>query len=175
MKPTRRLLPLAALCLFAAVPAASAQEQGSLSLGLVKPEDIDSTLWVTANYRFKLGRRVVLEPEAGIWKQTFEADPLGASLRDLNFGANLLYVSPRRDTQLWGGAGLGAHLIKGFGGLGSESESDTRLGLHLLGGLDHRLADEWDVYGALRYDVVTLEGDQSLHQFKLYAGVRYRF
>jgi opacity protein-like surface antigen len=174
-----RGLALAALVLLAAAPL-QAQDQGSLSLGLgiVKPEDIDSTLYVTANYRFKLTGSLVLEPEVGIWEKSEGEGDVEISLRDLNFGANLLYVSDMKKTKLWGGAGLGAHLIKGtlgIGGLGSESESDTRLGLHLLGGVDYEMGKTVDLYGAVRYDLVSLEGDANLNQAKLYAGVRYRF
>lgn len=174
-----RTLALGGLALMATAPV-QAQDQGSLSLGLgiVKPEDIDSTLWVTANYRFKLTGNLVLEPEAGIWKKTEGEGDLEISLRDLNVGANLLYVSQMRKTSLWGGAGLGAHILKGtlaLGGLGSESESETKLGVHLLGGLDYGLQDSLDLYGAVRYDLVSLEGDSNLNQAKFYAGLRYRF
>ena len=179
MKSCLRALAFAALVFMAALPL-HAQEQGSLSLGLgiVSPSDIDSTLWVTANYRFNLTNSLVLEPEVGIWKKDEGEGDVEVSLRDLNFGANLLYVSRMTKAKLWGGAGLGAHLIKGtlgIAGAGSAEESDTRLGFHILGGVDYEIASSADLYGAVRYDLVSLEGDESLNQAKFYAGVRWRF
>ena len=177
-----RMLALGTLAFLATTPA-GAQEQGALGFGLgfVKPEDIDSTLWVTANYRFRLTDRLVLEPEVGVWKKTEgDEDVAEVSLRDLNFGANVLYVAQSGgQTKLWGGAGLGAHILKGElllgGAIGSESDSETKLGIHLLAGADHRLQDSLDLFGSLRYDLVSLEGDSNLNQLKFYAGLRWRF
>src|SRR5262249_13332976 len=57
---------------------ALAHEQGSLGVGvgIVKPEDSDSTVWFTANFRIPVGEHLALEPEGGYWKKTNQT-PVG--------------------------------------------------------------------------------------------------
>ena len=87
----RRHLIIAA-AVFAAVlasPFAQAQEQAALSLGagLVDPVDVPSTFWITANYRFRIADRLLLEPEVGYWKKGDEIlDGVDVSVEDLDFG-----------------------------------------------------------------------------------------
>jgi opacity protein-like surface antigen len=157
-------------------PLAHAQEQASLGLGvgLVKPSDVDSTFWVTANYRFRLGDRLWLEPEAGYWKKGDDVPGVDVSIEDLNFGLNAILAMPSGGLEPWIGAGLGLHLVKGVVGVDGVGfdfdETETKLGLHLLGGLDFGLTDAFDLFAALRYDIVS-----DLNQFKAYGGLRYKF
>ena len=149
-------------------PAAHAQDQASLGfgLGIVKPSDIDSTLFVTANYRFRIGDRLMLEPEVGYWKKG--EDPF--KVDDLNLGVSAILRFPDRSLTPWVGGGLGLHMIDGV-----AADTETKLGFQVLGGLDYRLTDVLDLFGSARYDLVGLEGEGDLNQFKVYGGLRYRF
>ncbi|HVR70414.1 MAG TPA: outer membrane beta-barrel protein [Vicinamibacteria bacterium] len=170
----RPLSTLTFTLVLCAAPLAQAQEQASLGLGvgLVKPSDVDSTFWVTANYRFRLGDRLWLEPEAGYWKKGDDVPGLDVSIEDLNFGLNAILAMPGGGIEPWVGAGVGLHLVKGVLGVGGfdSGETETKLGIHLLGGLDFGLADSFDLFAALRYDIVS-----DLGQFKAYGGLRYKF
>lgn len=179
MKCAVMLLAIVSAVGLASAPV-QAGEQGSLGIGIgiVKPKDIDSTLWFTANFRIKVTNHLVIEPEAGIWKKTEKAFGVEASLQDLSFGGNVLLVSGGDPLKIWGGGGLGAHLIKGtlgIGGLGSASETETKLGIHLLGGVDYKVSNTLDLYGAGRYDIVDLGDDDNLNELKFYGGLRFKF
>ena len=171
---------LALVVLFSS--SAGAQDQASLSLGAgyVAPSDIDSTFWVTANYRFRIANRVLLEPEVGYWEKDADVPGADVSIEDLNFGVNGIFeLGSAGGTGLrpWAGAGLGLHLVRGVVDLDDDGddeegfdETDTELGIHLLGGLDFGLSESFDLYAAVRYDFVS-----DLNQFKAYGGIRYRF
>jgi hypothetical protein len=167
--------------LFSLSSSAGAQDQASLSLGAgyVAPSDLDSTFWVTANYRFRIANRFLLEPEVGYWKKGDDEPGVDVSIEDLHFGVNGIFeLGSAGGTGLrpWAGAGLGLHLVKGvvdfddFDDDGAFDETDTELGIHLLGGLDFGLSESFDLYAAIRYDFVS-----DLNQFKAYGGLRYRF
>jgi outer membrane protein with beta-barrel domain len=180
---TRHLIiATALLAAFLVPPTAYAQEQASLSLGagLVDPEGVGSTLWITANYRFRIADRLLLEPEVGYWKKG--EDILGGdvdvSVEDLDFGLNAVYALADSDAGVvpWIGAGLGLHLVKGIVDFDdddiddSASDTDSEIGIHLLGGADFVMSDAFALYAAARFDIVS-----DLNQFKVYGGVRYRF
>lgn len=178
---TRHLTTACALVALLAAADARAQEQASLSLGAgyVAPNDVDSTFWVTANYRFRITDRVLLEPEVGYWKKGDDAPSVDVSIEDLNFGVNgILELGGGGGTGLrpWVGAGLGLHRLKGVVDLDDDDdgdafdETDTELAIHLLGGADFGLTDTFDLYAAARFDLVS-----DINQFKVYGGIRYRF
>ena len=165
-----------------AVPA-HAQDQASLSLGAgyVAPNDVDSTFWVTANYRFRVANRILLEPEVGYWEKGDDVPGVDVSIEDLNFGVNGIYELTGvggEGFRPWLGAGVGLHRLKGVVDLDLDGddddddfdETDTELGVHLLGGADFGLSDTFDLYVAARFDIVS-----DINQFKVYGGVRYRF
>ena len=157
-------------------PGARAQEQAALSLGagLVDPEDVGSSFWITANYRFRIADHLLLEPEVGYWKKGEDVFGGDVSLEDLQFGLNAIYMLGRgTGIRPWAGAGLGLHLLKGVVGFddsGDFDDTESKLGIHLLGGADFVMSDAAALYAAARFDIVS-----DLNQFKLYGGVRYRF
>ena len=169
---------LALVVLFSS--SAGAQDQASLSLGAgyVAPSDIDSTFWITANYRFRIANRFLLEPEVGYWEKGDDGTDFDVSVEDLNFGVNGIFElgsAGGSGLRPWVGAGLGLHLIEGVADFDEDGDddaggTDTELGIHLLSGLDFGLSESFDLYAAARYDFVS-----DLNQFKLYGGVRYRF
>jgi opacity protein-like surface antigen len=176
----RYRLTLATLAaLLFATPLAHAQEQASLGLGaglVDKRGDVGSTFWVTANYRFRLGDRLWLEPEVGYWEKNDSRPGVDFSVEDLNFGANAILElggSGTGELQPWVGAGLGLHRVKGVADVGEVElgETQSKLGIHLLGGLDFGLTDSFDLFAALRYDIVS----DRWSQLKAYGGLRYKF
>ncbi len=180
----RLILAGAALLALAALPARSTTaDDTSLGLGIgrVKPEVESSSLgnatWYTGNLRLKVSRYLALEPEVGYWKRTETVLGVESSLEDLNFGGSGLLILPTSRVELWAGAGAGGHRIKGkLAGFGaSVSETQTKFGWHVLGGIDLKLSDHAAVFGAGRYDKI--KGDESksesdLDETKFYAGLR---
>ena len=179
MKRSLLLGAAAATFVLLAPPAARAQTSLGLGLGIVDPEDVDTTLWTTINLRLPLGRRLFLEPEVGFWKSSEEFGNSEASLQDLNLGGNvILDLGGSGDLSFWLGAGLGAHVLKAEVEIGDtevESESDTKLGIHLLGGFDYDLDRDLGLFAAARYDIVDTDGEDNFNQAKVYGGLRVRF
>jgi len=187
MKPVvflGRIGALAALVTLASGLAAAQDEGAGLGLGAgaVRPdvgsESLRSTAWFTGNLRLKVSRYVAVEPEAGYWKRTETVAGVELSLEDLNFGGSALIIIPADRVEIWGGAGGGGHRLKGTlaPGLGlSASESRTKFGWHLLGGIDIKLSDHAAVFGAGRYDRIkgdAAQDERDLDLTKLYGGLR---
>jgi opacity protein-like surface antigen len=173
---------VAALLPLGAVPALAAEPPSSLGIGLgaVDPEGVETTLWLTANYRFHLSRRFALEPEVGYWKKSEQALGITGSVKDLNFGITALGVfEASRRVDLFVGAGAGIHNITGdigIAGQGSVSDSITRMGTHVLGGVDLAASNSLRVFLNVRHDLVLVEDDEpELDQTKFYGGFRFRF
>jgi hypothetical protein len=173
MKQLMLTLALAA-AVVVAVPAHAADEATGTSIGIgvgiVEPEDIESTIWVTANVRLPIADKIVVEPEVGYWKKSEEAFGVSADLEDLNFGANALYLGNSGALDFGAGAGVGLHMIKGgIGVLGvEESETESKIGFHLLGTVGYDLSEKLQVFANARYDLVS-----DFNQMKLYAGIRF--
>ena len=153
-------------------------ENGSLGLGVgvVKTEVVPDSVYLTGNFRLPLVSYLVLEPEVGYWKKDYNVAGLVVSAEDLTYGGNALLVIPVHPISIWGGAGLGAHRFKGslgVPGLVTVSDTETKLGVHLLGGLDISLSPKLAVFGAGRYDIVhtDINGD-NIHETKFYGGLR---
>jgi len=174
----KRVAALALLGLLLGVAQARAEGPSvGLGAGVVSTEVTSSTTFVTGNLRLPLVPFLVLEPEVGYWKKDYSFLGASVSAEDLSFGANALAVVPVHPFSIWGGAGLGAHELKGtfnVPGLGSGSGSATQLGIHILGGLDFDLAPHIKIFGAGRYDIIQ-ENPRSdnIHETKFYGGVRF--
>jgi hypothetical protein len=168
------IIPLLATAALAAPSPAAAASRPALGLGLgvVDPEDRDATLWSTINLRFPLGRRLIIEPEVGFWKNGEDFPGGEISEQDLNLGLNLLVDLGGDDLTFWVGAGVGAHFFETeveVGDVEVDSETDTEFGLHLLGGIDYVLDGYLGLFAAVRYDIVEID------QAKVYGGLRVRF
>jgi hypothetical protein len=171
----RRTLPaalLAVACL--AAPAWSQDNSVGLGVGFVDPEAVDGTLWFTGNVNIKVANQLVVQPELGYWSKTEKIPALvEASVKDFNVGANLLFVPVTTSALDVGiGAGVGAHFLKGEVGVAdvfSESESETKFGVHLLGTVGYKVTGGFQVFAALRFDLVS-----DINQFKVYGGVRFK-
>ena len=169
---TWKVFCLVGLGLLVAAPAAAQSGFGfGVGVGVVKPEDVDSTFYLNAHLRYHLTDALALEPEFGYWTKTQGLEGLiEASVSDTSVGGNLIFVLPSSPLGFFVGAGLGAHILKGelniLGITGSDSE--TKLGVHLLGGLEYALSETLGVFTTARYDIVS-----DINQFKIYGGVRF--
>ena len=84
---------------FLAVAASPSREAAAQSIGagagVVELDNRnESSLYLTANLRFKLIGPLQLEPEVGYWKRTLAVAGGEASSEDLHLGANALLVFP---------------------------------------------------------------------------------
>jgi hypothetical protein len=175
----KRLAGFCILVLLVTLPGRSARADGAslgIGAGVAKTEQIPDTLFLTANLRIPLVSYLVLEPEVGYWKKNYSALGLNASAEDLSFGGNALVVIPARPLAIFGGAGVGAHRLKGtlgVPGLLSASQSETKLGIHLLAGLDVSVAPRLSLFGVGRYDIIHEDsGSDHIHETKFYGGLR---
>lgn len=173
----KRALGLAVLLLVLG-PRLSRADGASIAggAGVVSTEGIPATFYITGNLRIPLLPVLVLEPEVGYFKKDYTIFGFTASAEDLTLGGNALVVLPVHPLEVFGGAGLGAHRLTGnfnAPGLGSISTSETKLGIHLLAGLDIKVAPRVSLFGAGRYDIVHLSSNgDNLHETKFYGGVR---
>jgi hypothetical protein len=166
--------------LFAAlvVPAAPAAAQSiGVGAGVVKLEnDDESSLFLTGNLRLTLVGPLKLEPEVGYWKRTARLGPAEASFEDFSLGANGVVVIPAHPLELFGGLGVGAHFLNrsaGIAGLTRDSDA-TEVALHLLAGVDFRVSDTLNFFGAVRRDAFG-DDSEARDQTKFYGGLRFKF
>jgi hypothetical protein len=163
-----------ALGIFIAVAAvASAEDDGGfgLGVGMVKVKDSDSSqLWLTANVRWMLADNLALEPEIG-W---FRATGSGDDHTDVfNGGGSVLLILPAQKVDLFAGVGLGAHMYRDSSA--GVTNTNTYLGYHGLAGVDLHASRGISLFGAVRYEIISIgSGLDSLKQFKLYGGLRFR-
>jgi opacity protein-like surface antigen len=134
-------------------------------------------LWLTANLRVKLNRNFALEPEAGWYRE--KEDILGVDITQnaFNFGGSALVLIPSEQVEIFAGGGAGAHMFR-LSGAG-DSTTDTKLGIHFLGGLDLKVSDSMSLFGAIRYEMINVSDETDLgdaddwaKQWKFYGGIR---
>lgn len=180
---TRGLIPLVAVTMLL-VPGREARAgETSLAMGLgyVKARRVDATLWYTAGVRFHVRGGFAVEPEIGYWRKAATTQGITVSIRDVQFGANALFVHRAgRDIELFVGAGGGVHSVNGelTTRTASMSTSRTKPGVEAVGGADLKAGDALSFFVAARYDwVLGLPGEdpRRLDQGKFYGGFRLRF
>ncbi len=153
-----------------------------VGLGYVKAKSVDSTLMFIGDFRFAAGRNFALAPEVSYWKKSVTIQAVTASVKDLQFGVNaLLLAHPSRDVELFIGGGGGVHDLSGelaVASLSALSNTTTKGGLDVLGGVDLKAGDSLRFFLTARYDwVLGLSGadGRRLDQTKFYGGFRLRF
>jgi hypothetical protein len=132
--------------------------------GIAKPEGIDVTFFAAGGLRYEFKPNWAVEPMVGYWKandvekQCPSPGCATYDLRDIQLGANLLYVGAFKKVGTFVGGGLSAHfrdqtatLPPGSNKRQPPDRSATRLGFQFLGGLDipitHKLAFTTEVAG----------------------------
>lgn len=174
MKRSVAALVFTSVMAMAAVLGGSTAAQASsigIGAGTVDPEGVLRTQWFTANLRWKLSKRFMIEPEVGLWEKTTDfASGISSTIDDRNVGLNFVYMIPKKGLNYFVAAGVGAHLLKTSRDVrGTVTEGDTELkqALHLFGGLEFKVGKRLRLFGAIRFDTVA-----DLNQSKLYGGLR---
>jgi hypothetical protein len=190
MKRITVALVLAAFC---TLVAASASAQANLALrglglkvGVVNPEDLDSTLGL--GLIFDLGTitpDIAFETYAGFWSQSEDGFGAEVGVRDFSFGAKGKYMfkTSNPTMQPYAGLGLGMHVLNAhadidpvyFGGTlvfpgSSESDTEVRVGLDVGGGLRIDRGTQFAFIGEGWFSFVS-----DVTQFSLMIGAEYLF
>ena len=169
---------LAVLLVVAFFCSSGAQAQSiGAGAGIVKLEKEEgSSLYLTANIRFKLIGPIHLEPEVGYFKRTEQIAAGVLSFEDFSLGANALLVVPGSRFQVWGGVGIGAHFLDRSAGIAQiiRDAKSTDTAIHVLGGLDVTLSGPLVLFGVARKDVFGDDTD-ARDQTKFYGGLRLKF
>lgn len=133
------------------------------SLGYVKPSDFGGTLGFGLRADIgEFGRGFVLFPEVGYWSVTAErTDYYGDSVktRELTLALNAhYYLNPQDRISYYIGAGAGLFNSKVTAesdilGRASDLDSQSSLGLQVLGGAERPVGAKARMFGELRYKV----------------------
>ncbi len=147
--------------------------------GQVAPEGVNDTVCVAGEVRLGLGRHFALQPDLGYWKRTETTAGVSVSASDFSFGATALVLLPARPVLFFAGGGPSIHRLAGdvgYYGFSVSSDTATRVGIGVLGGLDVEISRSVAFFVAARYDWVSLETDNpdSVNQRRLYGGFRLR-
>ncbi|HEX7077777.1 MAG TPA: outer membrane beta-barrel protein [Candidatus Eisenbacteria bacterium] len=157
-----------------AAPPADQQREASLgfkglgaSLGLVDPEGASST--VSFGVHIDGGefvRNVHLTPLVEYWKVGVG----GSDLSDFALGTDVTLDFPLQNSRVvpYAGGGLGINWLKVSTPL--VDNSDTKLGLNLLGGIRNDVMPNFSLFGELRYNFVS-----DANQLKILGGFTYHF
>jgi opacity protein-like surface antigen len=171
-----------ALCATAPPGAMAQSDMGLKSLGAavgyVSPDNLDGTFGIGAFANWgMITPRIGLESRLDFWSWSESAFGAESKVRDVSLGARGKYffntANPR--LQPFVGAGLALHFVKaevsvevpGFPPM-SVSDSETKLGLDLGGGLSIPMSPRTAFLGELWYGIVP-----DVSQFSLRAGVSF--
>ena len=183
MKPNALLLTIAACAL--AAPSAMAQSNLGIkglgvSVAFVSPENLDGTvgLGVYADCG-TIAPHIGLETRLDYWSESRSDFGVDTHIHDVALGVrgkyNFEVANPR--IQPFAGAGLGLHIIgarvdvpaqPGFPAM-STSDSQTKLGLDLGGGIATPVGPRTTFLGELWYGIVT-----DVSQLSIRAGLSYK-
>lgn len=155
-------------------------------IGFVSPQDVDTTLGLGVFADLGMvAPRFQLEGFLDYWSQTELVTGGGeVGIRDLAFGVRGKYIFPNQNPGLrpFAGFGLGLHMLNAevsvpdidYGGIvipgETYSDSTTRFGLDLGGGLAAAMSDKTDFIGEMWYGIV-----DDFNQLSVKAGILYKF
>lgn len=155
-----------------------------VDVGFVDPDNVPSTVGFGAFANLgNLSPDVRLEPHLGYWSKSQEMDGDKASISDIALSARALYMfhgtSPK--FRPYAGGGLGLHMVHAKVEIAAQdlgggviipameaSDSQTKLGLDLVGGFQTPLSPKTDFKFDLGYTAVS-----DVAQFSMKAGVSF--
>jgi opacity protein-like surface antigen len=176
------LLVAIALCALAPTVAMAESDMGLKNLGVavgyVSPDNLDGTFGIGAFAGWgMITPRIGLESRLDYWSWSESAFGAESKVRDIGLGARGKYYfeTGNPGLQPFVGTGLALHLVKaevtaeipGFPPM-SVSDSETKLGLDLGGGLAMPINPRTAFLGELWYGIVP-----DVSQFSLRAGVSF--
>ncbi len=134
-------------------------------LAFVDPQDISSVVGFGGFVQLgTVAPNVALEATVDYWSKSESQSQGGfsaeASISDLTIGALAKYMIGEEDAVLrpFVGGGLGIHFAKASAsvtGFGSASDTQTKVGLDLLGGVDYAISEKVSLIGEAMYRVVS--------------------
>jgi opacity protein-like surface antigen len=136
-------------------------------IGVVDPEGASTALDLGFHVDFgEVTQNLHVQPLVEYWS----VGVAGNDLSDFALGLDLMLDFPLQDSRFtpYGGGGLGMHWISYD--VGGEADSDTKLGLNLLGGIRSDAMPNLAIFGELRYNFVS-----DANQLKILGGFTYRF
>jgi len=150
-----------------------------VATGFVSPEDLDGTfsIGVFVDHGY-IAPRLGLESRIDFWSTSEEAFGTELAVSDVTMGARAKYYFEVNHPTIrpFAGAGLGIHLLHAKATLSmpgfpdeTVSDSETKLGLDIGGGLAVPMNPRWDFNGELWYGIVSDVG-----QFSIRAGFEYK-
>jgi len=165
--------------LLAVAPAGAGDVWLGAGAGQVKPEGVNATVVLGAELRLELGKHFALQPDIGHWQRSETVSGVAVKASDLSFGVTALVLLPAGPVRFFAGAGPSIHHIGGdvdYYGYSVASDSLTRMGVGVLGGLDVGISRTVAFFLAARYDWVSLETDDpdNIDQRRIYGGFRLR-
>src|SRR5215470_9807226 len=146
------------------------------ALSYVSPDNLDGTIGfgVFADLG-RIAPPLELEPRLDFWSQSQEAFGTKASVRDITLGARAKYFFATSSAKVhpFAGGGLGFHFVRaeasvtepGFAPM-SVSQSETKLGLDMGGGIATGLSPKIDLNAELWYGIVS-----DINQLSLRIGI----
>jgi opacity protein-like surface antigen len=151
-----------------------------VATGFVSPEDLDGTFSIGVFVDHgTIAPRLGLESRIDFWSTSDEAFGTKVAVSDVALGARAKYFFEVNHPTIrpFAGAGLALHLLHAKAtvpaGPGfpeqSISDSETKLGLDIGGGLAVPMNPRWDFNGELWYGIVSDVG-----QFSIRAGFGYK-
>jgi len=151
-------------------PAVMAQSSFGLKgvggkLAYVKPQDIDGIIGFGAFVDLgTIAPNIALEAAVDYWSksesQSQEGFTAEASVSDFALAVLAKYLIGAEDAQLrpFVGGGLGIHFVKGsvsVTGFGSASDTQTKVGLDVGGGVQYAVSEKVALIGELMYRIVS--------------------
>jgi opacity protein-like surface antigen len=137
-------------------------------IGVVDPEGASTALDLGFHVDFgEVAQNLHVQPLAEYWS----VGVAGTDLSDFALGLDLMLDFPLQDSRFtpYGGAGLGMHWISADVP-GGPSDSDTKFGMNLQGGIRSDAMPNLAIFGELRYNFVS-----DANQLKILGGFTYRF
>jgi len=189
-------LPLAALavtlCVFMGSAAPVAWAQGTSTparsnedvglgfkgiggrIGVVDPEDASTALDLGFHIDFgEIAQNIHIQPLAEYWSVGQDVGPYNADIKDLSFGADVMFDFPLQDSRFtpYAGGGLGLHFLSASSNVPNVPDQDhTKFGLNLQGGIQSDVMPNLAIFGELRYNFVS-----DANQLKILGGFTYKF
>src|SRR5215471_1487945 len=110
MKGRLATIAVAGALVAGSVPARAADAPATLGIGVgyVKAKSVDPTVFFGGDFRFPLSRHVAFSPEVSYWKKTTQSVSVATSVKDLQFGINVMGLfHPTKGLEIFAGGGGG--------------------------------------------------------------------
>ncbi len=143
-------------------------------IGFVDPEDASGTLALGVHVDAgTIVRNIHLTPYVEYWSTGVELGSLSADMSDLTLATDVNFDFPLQGTRAvpYLGGGVGLHFLSVDTNIpGADSDSRTRVGLNIQGGVRNQMWPNLGVFGEARYSFV-----DDANQLKLMGGFTYNF